>query len=41
MPDATAASALAGFTGKLQFLVVPMRQTLTYDQGREMSRHAE
>lgn len=41
MPDATAASALAGFTGKLQSLVAPMRQTLTYDQGREMSRHAE
>ncbi|WP_371748187.1 IS30 family transposase [Cupriavidus sp. AcVe19-6a] len=37
----TAASALAGFTGKLQSLVAPMRQTLTYDQGREMSRHAE
>ena len=41
MSDATAASALAGFTGKLQSLVAPMRQTLTYDQGREMSRHAE
>nr|pir probable transposase - Alcaligenes eutrophus [Cupriavidus necator]CAA41347.1 ORF 1 [Cupriavidus metallidurans CH34] len=41
MPDATAASALAGFTGKLQSLVAPLRQTLTYDQGREMARHAE
>jgi len=41
MSDATAVSALAGFTGKLQSLVAPMRQTLTYDQGREMSRHAE
>lgn len=41
MPDATAASALAGFTGKLQALVAPLRQTLTYDQGREMARHAE
>lgn len=41
MPDATAASALVGFTGKLQALVAPLRQTLTYDQGREMARHAE
>lgn len=41
MHDATTASVLAGFTGKLQSLVAPMRQTLTYDQGREMSRHTE
>ncbi|WP_412524075.1 IS30 family transposase [Burkholderia sp. S-53] len=41
MPDATAASALAAFTTKLQSLVEPLRQTLTYDQGREMARHAE
>jgi len=41
MPDATAASALAAFTTKLQSLVAPLRQTLTCDQGREMSRHAE
>ncbi|ODV44511.1 transcriptional regulator, partial [Cupriavidus sp. UYMMa02A] len=41
MSDATAASALAGFTAKLQSLVAPLRQTLTYDQGREMVRHAE
>jgi len=41
MFDATAASALAGFTAKLQSLVEPLRQTLTYDQGREMARHAK
>ncbi|WP_454056752.1 IS30 family transposase [Cupriavidus sp. Marseille-Q8015] len=41
MPDSTAASALAGFTAKLQSLVAPLRQTLTYDQGPEMARHAE
>ena len=41
MPDASAASALAAFTAKLQGLVAPLRQTMTYDQGREMTRHAE
>lgn len=41
MPDATAASALAAFTHKLRCIAEPMRQTLTYDQGREMARHAE
>ncbi|SPS02720.1 transposase (fragment) [Cupriavidus taiwanensis] len=41
MPNATAASALAGFTAKLQSLVAPLRQTLTYDQGGEMARHGE
>jgi IS30 family transposase len=41
MPDASAASALQAFTNKLQSLVEPLRQTMTYDQGREMSRHAE
>ncbi|OIQ72713.1 integrase core domain protein [mine drainage metagenome] len=41
MPDASAASALAAFTTKLQSLVAPLRQSMTYDQGREMSRHAE
>ena len=40
MPGSTAASALHALTIKLQSLVAPMRQTLTYDQGREMSRHA-
>lgn len=41
MPDASAASALQAFTDKLQSLQEPLRQSLTYDQGREMSRHAE
>lgn len=41
MPDATAESALAGFTAKLNQIAAPMRQTLTYDQGREMARHRE
>ncbi len=41
MPDATAASALAGFTAKLQSIAAPLRQSMTYDQGREMTRHAE
>jgi IS30 family transposase len=41
MPDATAASALAAFTAKLNSIAAPMRHSLTYDQGREMARHAE
>ena len=41
MADATAESALAGFTCKLSSIAAPMRQSLTYDQGREMTRHRE
>jgi transposase, IS30 family len=41
MDDATAASALAGFTAKLNSIAAPLRHSLTYDQGREMSRHAD
>ena len=41
MDDATAASALVAFTAKLQSIVTPLRQTLTYDQGKEMARHRE
>src|SRR3546814_7496386 len=41
MDDATAASALAGFSAKLNSIAAPMRQTLTYDRGKEMSRHAD
>ena len=41
MEDATAESALAAFTAKLQSIAAPMRKTLTYDQGKEMARHAE
>ena len=40
MENATVA-ALAGFTAKLQTIAEPMRKSLTYDQGKEMSRHAE
>jgi IS30 family transposase len=41
MDDATAASALAGFTAKLNLIAAPLRQSLTYDQGKEMARHME
>jgi IS30 family transposase len=41
MPDSTAESALAAFTVKLNQIAQPLRQTLTYDQGREMVRHRE
>lgn len=41
MPDATAESALAAFTAKLKQIAQPLRQTLTYDQGKEMARHRE
>ena len=40
LTDATAASALEGFTAKLRSIAEPVRQTLTYDRGREMARHA-
>ena len=41
MPDCTAASALEGFTAKLNSIPEPVRQSLTYDRGTEMARHAE
>ena len=41
MQDATAASALAAFTAKLNAIAAPLRQSLTYDQGKEMARHAD
>ena len=41
MADATAASALAAFSAKLNSIAAPLRQTLTYDQGKEMARHKE
>ncbi len=41
MPDATAESALAAFTAKLNQIAQPLRKSLTYDQGREMARHRE
>lgn len=41
LADATATSALEGFTAKLRSIAEPMRQTLTDDQGKETARHAE
>ena len=41
MDDATAASALKGFSDKLNSIAAPMRQSLTYDQGREMAYHRQ
>ena len=41
MPDASAESALAAFTAKLNLIAAPMRQSLTYDQGKEIARHQE
>jgi IS30 family transposase len=41
MEDATAASALAGFSTKLNSIAAPLRQTFTYDQSKEMLRHQE
>jgi len=41
MDDATAASALAGFSAKLNSIAAPLRRTLTYDQGKELTRHKE
>jgi IS30 family transposase len=39
MPDASAASAV--FTAALNKVAEPLRKTMKYDQGREMSRHRE
>jgi IS30 family transposase len=41
MEDGTAASALDGFSAKLNSIVAPMRKSLTYDQGKELARHAD
>ena len=41
MEGATAEAALAGFTASLNRVHDPMRKTLTYDQGKEMSRHKD
>ena len=41
LTDATAASALGGFTSKLRSIAEPMCQSLTYDLGAEMARHAK
>ena len=39
MDNATAEAALRGFTAKLNSIAEPMRQSLTYDQGKEMAHH--
>ena len=41
MNDATATSALEGFSAALNSMPLEMRTSMTYDQGREMARHAE
>jgi IS30 family transposase len=41
MENATAAAALAAFTVKLNSIAAPMRQSLTYAQGKEMAFHEE
>jgi len=41
LPDASATSVLDAFTSKLSPVMKCLRQTLTYDQGKEMSRHKE
>ena len=41
MPDASAASAVASFSAALNRVHPPLRKTMTYDQGREMSRHRQ
>ena len=38
---ASAANVLQGFTDKLLGIAAPMRQSMTYDQGREMAMHKE
>ena len=41
MPDGTAQSALDGFSEALGAIPRELRKTFTYDQGREMSKHAQ
>jgi IS30 family transposase len=41
MEDATATSALADFTAKLNPIAAPLRQNFTYDHGKEITRHRE
>ena len=41
MNDATATSAVEGFSAALNRAPLPVRKSMTYDQGREMMRHAE
>jgi len=41
MNDATATSAVEGFSAALNGMPLVMRKSMTYDQGREMAQHAE
>jgi IS30 family transposase len=41
VPDGTAQSALEGFSEALSAIPPELRKTFTYDQGREMSKHAQ
>lgn len=41
MNDATATSAVEGFSAALNGMPLAARKSMTYDQGREMARHAE
>ncbi len=41
MNDATATSAVEGFSAALNRMPLAARKSMTYDQGREMARHAE
>jgi IS30 family transposase len=41
MRDATATAAMEGFSAALNRMPLAMRKSMTYDQGREMARHAE
>ena len=41
MHDATATSAVEGFSAALNRMPLAVRKSMTYDQGREMTRHAE
>ena len=39
MDGATASAAVQGFSAALNWVPLEMRQTFTYDQGRELVRH--
>jgi IS30 family transposase len=39
--DATATSAVEGFSAALNRMPLAVRQSMTYDQGRQMAKHAE
>jgi IS30 family transposase len=41
LTDGSASAALEGFTNALNRVHDPMKKTLTYDRGKEMSRHKE